>query len=56
MEKYRITYSQKFMGQTIRESYIKTVSGKGELEQAVNALYCDPHVFKVVYRKVEDEK
>ena len=52
MKTYRITYKQKFMGKVIQDSYIRTVRNEFELEQTVDALYEDSHVFSVTYEEV----
>lgn len=52
MKRYRITYKQKFNGKILTDSYIKTVRNRGELIQAEQALYSDPHVFSVEWEEI----
>lgn len=52
MKKYRITYKQMFNGEVLTDSYNRTVSSYGELLQAEQALYDDPHVFSVEWEEV----
>lgn len=56
MKRYRIIYKQKFNGEILQDSYIRTVRNGHELQQAVSALYEDPHVFSVTYEALEDSK
>ena len=53
MKTYRITYKQKFMGEVLQDSYIRTVRNEHELMQAIDALYEDSHVFSVTYEALE---
>lgn len=55
-KRYRITYKQRFMGEVLTESYIKTVNNYGELIQAEQALYSDPHVFSVEWEAIGNER
>lgn len=48
----RITYKQKFMGEVLTDTYIRTLN-YGESEQSViNALYEDPHVIDVFVQDI----
>lgn len=40
----RLTYGQLFNGESLDDSYDKTVSNLAEAERAVNDLLSDPHV------------
>lgn len=53
MKQYRITYRQEFNGKILQDSYIKYVRSEREIQQAISALYSDPHVFSVDYELVE---
>ncbi|WP_170289297.1 hypothetical protein [Metabacillus lacus] len=53
MKRYRITYKQEFMGEILQNSYTRTVSNSVELQDAINALYDDPHVFHVDYEELK---
>lgn len=55
MRQYRITYKQKFMGKILQESYVKSVSTERELQNAIDTLYEDPHVYSVDYEELEGE-
>jgi len=54
MKRYRITYKQRFMGEVLQDSYVRTVANKHELQQAISNLYNDPHVFSVDYELIKD--
>lgn len=56
MKRYRITYKQRFMGKVLTDSYIKYVNNYGELIQAEQALYDDPHVISVDLEELTDDK
>ncbi|EDN8187231.1 hypothetical protein GSY37_04365 [Listeria monocytogenes] len=51
---YKITYTQRFMGESIVDSYKRTVRDDNELRSAINALYDDPHVFSVSSEEVAE--
>lgn len=50
---YRLIYSQKFMGKVLRDVIMKYDKTVAEMEEAVNALYSDPHVFEAWYEEVQ---
>lgn len=52
MKQYRITYKQKFSGEILEDSYIRTVKNEKELKKIENSLYEDPHVFSVEYEEL----
>lgn len=56
MKRYRITYKQEYMGETLEDSYIRSVKNEYELDNIVNALYEDSHVFYVDYEELEENK
>ena len=51
---YRLIYSQKFMGKVLRDVILKYDKTVAEMEEAVNALYSDPHVFEAWYEEVAE--
>lgn len=51
---YRLVYSQKFMGKVLRDVILKYDKTVAEMEEAVNALYSDPHVFEAWYEEVAE--
>ena len=53
MKRYRIFYKQKFNGELIEDSYVKTVANYRELVAAETALYSDPHVFSVWWEEIK---
>lgn len=55
MKRYRITYKQRFNGEVLVDSYIKTVRDYGELLKAEQDLYSDPHVFSVEWEELTDD-
>lgn len=56
MKRYRIIYKQKFNGEILQGSYIRSVANESELQQAVSALYEDPYVFSVTYEALEESE
>lgn len=48
---YKIIYKQKFWGEILYDSYDKWCTPY-ELEEAISALYDDPHVFSVDYIEI----
>lgn len=48
---YVITYKQKFWGEVLEDTYDKWCNPI-ELEEAITALYSDPHVFSVDYVEI----
>lgn len=54
-KRYKITYKQRFMGEVLTDSYIKYVNNYGELIQAEQALYEDPHVFSVEWEELPND-
>ena len=55
MKKYRFIHKQKFMGKTLQDSFVQTVSDDRQIQEIVRALYSDPHVFSVTYEEVKEE-
>lgn len=53
MKTYKITYKQKFDGEILTDSYLKTVNDISEMIDAENALYSDPCVFSVDWVEVK---
>lgn len=51
---YRLIYKQRFMGEELQDTIMKYNKTIAEMEEAVNALYSDPHVFSARYEEVED--
>lgn len=51
---YRIIYKQKFNGEILQDSYMKYNATIYEMEQAINNLYSDPHVFSARYEEVTE--
>ena len=49
---YRLIFKQRFMGQVLQDVIMKYDKTVAEMEQSVNALYSDPHVFQVWYEEV----
>ena len=56
MKQYRVHYKQKFMGEILEDSYIRTVNDESELYQIEMALYDDPHVFSVHCEEIVETK
>lgn len=56
MKRYRITYKQRFMGEVLVDSYERVVGSRAELDQAVDALYSDPHVYSVTCKELKDDE
>ena len=56
MKRYLITYKQRFMGEVLVDSYERVVENMAELDQAVDALYSDPHVFSVTCKELKDDE
>lgn len=52
---YRVIYSQYFSGEELQDSYIKYNQTVAEMEQAITALYSDPHVFAARYEEVAED-
>ena len=50
---YRVIYKQEFSGKDLQDSYIKRNATIGEMEQAIDALYSDPHVYSAHYEELE---
>lgn len=50
---FRITYRQVFWGEVLVGTYDKWCTYY-ELEQAISALYSDPHVFSVDYVEIPE--
>lgn len=53
MKRYRITYKQRFNGEVLTDTYVRTVSDYGELIDIEQRLYADPHVFSVEWEEIE---
>ena len=56
MTKYKVTYKQRFNGEVLTESYIRSVRNKQELHDVREALLSDDHVFNVEFEKVVEEE
>lgn len=54
MKRYRIIYKQEYMGETLEDSYVRSVKNEYELDRIVNDLYEDTHVFSVDYEELDD--
>lgn len=54
--RFLITYKQRFMDVILEGAYVKTVNNIGELYQAIESLYDDPHVFSVDYKELKDDE
>jgi hypothetical protein len=54
MKRYLITYKQKFCGEILVDSYVRTVSSYKELFEIEQRLYSDPHVFSVEWEEVTE--
>ena len=52
---YRLIYKQCFMGEELQDTIMKYNKTIAEMEQSVNDLYSDPHVFSVRYEEVQNE-
>ena len=55
MKQYRIHYKQKFGGEILENSYIRTVDSERDLIKIEDALFDDPHVFSVHAEKISNE-
>lgn len=51
---YRLIYKQRFMGNVLQDVIVKYDKTVAEMEEAVNALYSDPHVFQVWYEEMAE--
>ncbi|MEB6549735.1 hypothetical protein MXL46_11620 [Heyndrickxia sporothermodurans] len=56
MKRYRIHYKQKFNGEILEDSYIRTVRDERDLIKIEEDLYSDPHVFSVFAEEIDSEK
>lgn len=56
LKRYKVTYKQRFMGEVLVDSYIKTVQSDRELASIEDALYSDPHVFSVNIEAIDEEE
>lgn len=56
MRKFIVHYKQNYMGETIENSYVRTVRNESELTSIESALYDDPHVTSVRFELLEDSK
>lgn len=45
--KIKVTFKQKFRGEVLIDSYVRTVQGHEEIDEIENDLYSDSHVFSV---------
>lgn len=52
---YRLIYKQCFMGEELQDTIMKYNKTIAEMEQSVNDLYSDPHVFSVRYEEVQND-
>lgn len=52
---YRLIYKQRFMGEELQDTIMKYDKTIAEMEQSVNDLYSDPHVFSVRYEEVQND-
>ena len=52
-KRYRFIHKQRFMGKTLKDSFIKTIRNEQELQQTIDVLYSDPHVFSVDYEEIK---
>lgn len=41
------------MGKILQDSFVKTIYSYAGIEDTINALYSDPHVFEVRHEKVD---
>lgn len=53
---YKITYKQRYMGEILTDSYLKTVDNFIEIIRAKEMLYEDECVFEVNWELVKEEK
>lgn len=54
MKRYRIHYKQKFNGEILEDSYVRTVENESDLIKIENLLYEDPHVFSVYAEEIKN--
>lgn len=52
---YRLIYKQCFMGEELQDTIMEYNKTIAEMEQSVNDLYSDPHVFSVRYEEVQND-
>lgn len=52
---YRLIYKQRFFGKELQDTIMKYNKTIAEMEESVNALYSDPHVFSVRYEEVQED-
>lgn len=52
---YRLIYKQRFMGEELQDTIMKYNKTIAEMEEAVNALYSDPHVFSVRFEEIQED-
>lgn len=55
MKQYRIHYKQRFNGEVLEDSYIRTVKSEKDLIKIEEALYDDPHVFSVHAEEINED-
>ncbi|HHD7895563.1 TPA: hypothetical protein ACOW35_002517 [Enterococcus faecalis] len=48
-------YKQHFMGKELQDTIMEYNKTIAEMEQSVNDLYSDPHVFSVRYEEVQND-
>lgn len=53
MLKFIVHYKQNYMGETIENSYVRTVTNESELAAIESTLYDDPHVTSVSFELLE---
>lgn len=54
MKRYRVHYTQIFSGETLEDSYVRSISDERELINIENSLYQDPHVVGVFFEEIEE--